>query len=158
MLTRDQIQEHIDQLDAQIPKEDAALVISYGGDPADSADCEIVGNYIGYLRFGIEMVKAAIVEAEPGEVGVNISIGYMEVTRWSLHVKRITRREDVRTYFDRDFAAKFPPLTWKNKATAYSEALLGIFVVLCLLIGFGEMIGWVWHRLFRVIRVTRFFA
>jgi hypothetical protein len=148
MLTRDQIQEHIDQLDAQISKEDAELVISYGGDLAASADCEIVGNYIGYLRLGIEMLKAAVVEPKPGEVGVNISIGYMEVTRWSLHVKRITRREDVRTHFDRDFAAKFPPMTWKNKVTKCYEALLGIFVVLCLLIGFGEMIGWVWHLLF----------
>ena len=38
MLTRDQIQEHIDQLDAGVPKENAEFVISYGGDPASSAD------------------------------------------------------------------------------------------------------------------------
>jgi hypothetical protein len=96
MLTRDQIQEHIDQLDAQIPQKDAELVISYGGDPADSADCEIVGNYIGYLRFGVEMLKAAIVEAEPG-VGINISLGYMEVVRWAsasreLHDESMSQR------------------------------------------------------------------
>jgi hypothetical protein len=147
MLTRDQIQEHIDQLDAQIPKEDAELVISYGGDLASSADCELVGNYIGYLRFGIEMLKAAVVESEPG-VGINISVGYMETARWGLRVKRITRREDVTTYFDRDFAAKFPPRTWKNNLTMASEIFLGIFVALCLLIGFGEMIGWIWRWLF----------
>jgi hypothetical protein len=41
MLTRGQVQEHIDQLDSQIPKEDAELVISYEGDPAASSDCEI---------------------------------------------------------------------------------------------------------------------
>jgi hypothetical protein len=41
MLTHDQIQQHINELDAQIPKEDAELVIWYEG---DSADCEIVGN------------------------------------------------------------------------------------------------------------------
>jgi hypothetical protein len=148
MLSRDEIQQHIDQLDAQIPKEDAEMVISYGGDPADSGDCEIVGNYIGYLRLGIEMLKAAVAEPEPGAVGGNISIDYMEVARWSLHVKRITRREDVRTYFDRDFSAKFPPVTWKTKVTACCEALLGVFAVLCLLVGFGEMIRWVWHLLF----------
>ena len=147
MLTRDQIQEHIDQLDAQIPKEDAEFVISYGGDPASSADCEIVGNYIGYLRFGVEMLKAAIVEPEP-RVGVNISVGYMEIGRWGLRVKRITRREDVTTYFERDFAAKFPPRTWKNNMTMSGEILLGIFVVLCLLVGLGEMIASVWHWLF----------
>ncbi|MGA7632312.1 MAG: hypothetical protein WCB11_16240 [Terriglobales bacterium] len=148
MLTRDQIQEHIDQLDAQIPKQDAELVISYGGDPASSADCEIVGNYIGYLRFGVEMLKAAIVEPEPEEVSINISVGYMEIARWGLRVRRITRREDVTTYFDKDFAARFPPRTWKNNVTMCCEALLGIFVVLCLLIGFGEMTVWFWHRLF----------
>jgi hypothetical protein len=147
MLTRDQIQEHIDQLDAQIPKEDAEFVISYGADPASSADCEIVGNYIGYLRFGVEMLKAAIVETEPA-VGINISVGYMEIARWGLRVKRITRREDVTAYFDRDFAAKFPPRTWKNNVTMSGEILLGIFAVLCLLVGFGEIIAWVGHWLF----------
>jgi hypothetical protein len=146
MLTRDQIQQHIDQLDAQTPKENAEFVISYGGDLASSADCEIVGNYIGYLRFGVEMLKAAISEPEPGAC-INISVGYMEIARWGLRVKRITRREDVATYFDRDFAAKFPPRTWKNNVTMSGEILLGIFFVLCLLVGFGEMIAWVWHWL-----------
>jgi hypothetical protein len=145
MLTRDQIQQLINQLDGQIPKEDAELVIWYEG---DVAYCEIVGNYIGCLRFGIEMLKAAVVELEPGTGGTNISIDYMEVDRWSLHVKRITRREDVRPYFDRAFAAKFPPLTWKDKVTGCGEVLLGTFLVLCLLIGFGEMLVWVWRLLF----------
>jgi len=148
MLTRDQIQQHIDQLDAQVPKEDAALVISYEGDPAASVECEIVANYIGYLRFGIEMLKAAVMEPEPGAVGVNISMDYMEDAKWSLHVGRISRREDVRTYFDKAFAAKFPPITWKTRMTAASEIFLGIFAVLCLLIGFGELLGWFWHLLF----------
>jgi hypothetical protein len=123
-------------------------VISYDGDPAASVDCEIVANYIGYLRFGIEMLKAALVEPEPGAVGVNISLDYMEDARWSLHVGRIIRREDVRAYFDRAFAAKFPPITWKMKVGIFYEVLLGTFVVLCLLIGFGEVLGWVWHLLF----------
>jgi hypothetical protein len=145
MLTRDQIQQHISELDAQIPREDAELVIWYEG---DSADCEIVGNYIGYLRIGIELLRAAVVELEPGAVGTSISIDYMEVPRWSLHVKKIIRREDVRPYFDRAFSAKFPPITWKTYAGMSHEAFLGIFVVLCLLIGFGEVLGWVWHLFF----------
>ena len=145
MLTRDQIQWHINELDTQIPKEDAELAIWYEG---DSADCEIVGNYIGCLRFGIEMLKAAVVQLEPGAVGTSISMNYMEVARWSLHVKRIIRREDVRTYFDRAFAAKFPSVTWKTRVTMSYEILLGILVCLCLLIGIGEVVGWVWHLLF----------
>jgi hypothetical protein len=146
VLTRDQIQQHINELDAQIPKADADLAIWYEGHSA--GDCEIVGNYIGYLRCGIEMLKAAVVELEPGAVDANISLDYMEVARWSLHVKRITRREDVRTYFDRAFTAKFPPLTWKTKVTMCYEVLLGIFVALCLLIGLGAVLGWVLHLLF----------
>jgi hypothetical protein len=145
MLTHDQIQQHINELDAHIPKEDAELAIWYEG---GSPDCEIVGNYIGCLRFGIEMLKAAVVQLEPGAVGTSISINYMEVDRWSLHVKRIIRREDVRTYFERAFAAKFPTVTWKTRVTMSYEILLGIFVCLCLLIGFGVVIGWVWHLLF----------
>jgi hypothetical protein len=147
MLTRDQIQQHIDELDAAIPKEDAELLISYDVDSAP--DCEIIGNYIGYLRFGIEMLKAAVVELEPGAVATNISLGYMEVPRWSLHVKSFTRRGDVRTYAERDFLARFPGITsWKTRVTMCYEMLLGIFVASCLLIGFGEILVWVWHLLF----------
>jgi hypothetical protein len=147
MLTRDQIQQHIDELDAAIPKEDAELLISYDVDSAP--DCEIIGNYIGYLRFGIEMLKAAVVELEPGAVATNISLGYMEVPRWSLHVKSFTRREGVRTYAERDFLARFGGITaWKARVTMCYEVLLGIFVASCLLIGFGEILVWVWHLLF----------
>lgn len=147
MLARDQIQQHINELDAAVPKEDADLLISYDVDSAP--DCEIIGNYIGYLRFGIEMLKAAVVELEPGADATNISVGYMEVPRWSLHVKGFTRREDVRTNADREFLARFPDkFTWKDKLTICYEVLLGIFVVLCLLIGFGEVLVWVGHLLF----------
>ena len=147
MLTRDQIQQQIDELDAAIPKEDAELLISYDVDSAP--DCEISGNYIGYLRFGIEMLKAAVVELEPGVVATNISVGYMEVPRWSLHVKSFTRREDVRTYAERDFLARFGGVTaWKAWVQTCYAVLLGIFVASCLLIGFGEVLGWVWHLLF----------
>ena len=72
------------------------------------------------------MLKAAVVEPEPGAVGANISLDYMEDAKWSLHVKRIIRREGVRTYFDRVFAAKFPLITWKDKVTVCYEVLLGI--------------------------------
>lgn len=147
MLALDQIQQHIDELDAAVPKEDAELLISYDVDSAP--DCEITGNYIGYLRFGIEMLKAAVVELEPGAVATNISVGYMEVPRWSLHVKTFTRRENVRTHADREFLKRFPDkFTWKDKMTVCSEILLGIFVALCLLIGFGEILVWVWNLLF----------
>src|ERR1700751_121547 len=64
MLALDQIQQHIDELDAAGPKEDAELLIT-------APDCEIIGNYIGYLRSGIEMLKAAVVELEPGAVAVD---------------------------------------------------------------------------------------
>jgi hypothetical protein len=94
------------------------------------------------------MLKVAVVQMEPGAVGTSISMNYMEVARWSLHVKRIIRREDVRTYFERAFAAKLPSVTWKTRVTMSYEILLGIFVCLCLLIGLGEVVGWVWHLLF----------
>jgi hypothetical protein len=147
MLALDQIQQHIDELDAAVPKEDAELLISYDVDTAP--DCEIIGNYIGYLRFGIEMLEAAVVELEPGAVATNISVGYMEVPRWSLHVKAFIRRENVRINADREFRKRFPDkFTWKDKLTVCYEVLLGIFAALCLLIGFGEILVWVWHLLF----------
>lgn len=139
MLTRDQIQQHINDLDAQIPKEDAELLIWYEG---DSSGCEIMGNYIGYLRFGIEILKAAVVDLEPGTVGTNTSIDYMEVPKWCLHVKRIIRRENVR-----EFSPQFPVITWKTYAVTCCEVSLGFFAIACLATGFWVILVWVWHLL-----------
>lgn len=104
MLTCDQIQQHIDALDAQVPKQDADLLIWH---ERDSPDCEIIANRIGCLRFGIEMLKTAIVEADLRKVGTHISVKYMEVPRWSLHVKQITRSED---------AGAFLPSRWRQQS------------------------------------------
>jgi hypothetical protein len=139
MLTRDQIQLHINELDSQIPKEDAELLIWQPGE----SDCEFIGNYIGYLRLGIEMLKAAVVELEPGAVGTRISVNYMEVTDWSLHIRRFIRRENVRV-----FSPQLPVITWKTHVGASFEMMLGIFVSICLLIGFWEVLAWVRHLIF----------
>lgn len=139
MLTRDQIQQHIEELDSQIPKEDAELLIWRPGE----SDCEFIGNYIGYLRLGIEMLKAAVVELEPGAVGTRISVNYMEVTDWTLHISRFIRRENVRA-----FSPQLPVITWKTHVAASFEMLFGIFFGMCLLIGLWEVLAWVWHLIF----------
>ncbi|HXJ86867.1 MAG TPA: hypothetical protein VMS18_08640 [Candidatus Binatia bacterium] len=140
MISHDQIQQYIDRLDAHVPREDADLLIWHGG---DSPDCEIIANRIGYLRFGVEMLKAALVELEPGTIGTNLSLNYMELPKWSLHVKRIARREDVRA-----FSPQFPVITWKTHVTASFEIFLGIFACVCLFTGFGQILVWLWCLLF----------
>ena len=139
MLTCDQIQQHIDDLDAHIPKQDADLLIWQEG---DSPDCEIIANRIGCLRFGIEMLKVAIVEADLRKVGTDISVKYMEVPRWSLHVKQVTRSEDAGA-----FLPQFPTITWKTHVMSYFEIFLGIFACVCLFTGFWEVLVWAWHLL-----------
>ncbi|HTT18662.1 MAG TPA: hypothetical protein VMG82_06950 [Candidatus Sulfotelmatobacter sp.] len=140
MLSHDQIQQYIDQLDAHVPKEDADMLIWCQG---DTSGCEIIANRIGYLRFGTEMLKAALVELEPGTIGTNVSLNYMELPKWSLHVSRIARREDLRA-----FSPQFPVITWKTHVMASFEIFLGIFACVCLLIGFGQVLVWLCRLLF----------
>jgi hypothetical protein len=60
-MDRAYIEAAIGNLDAEIPKGDASVVISlYGGGPDE---CAMVANEAGYLRLGVEMLKAAFAPA-----------------------------------------------------------------------------------------------
>ena len=58
-----QIRKLLSELDAAVPKEDARVLLSvYGGGPDES---KMVGTEQGYLRLGIELMKAGIAPESP---------------------------------------------------------------------------------------------
>lgn len=141
LLTQEQIQQHIDEMDRQIPKEDAELIIWHDG----HSTYEIIGNYIGYLRLGIEMLKAAVEDLGPGAVNTTVSINYMEVTEWTSHIACFVRRENVRKFIPK--LLMVPPTTWKDYLDECFAVFLGIFVCVCLFVGFWQVLAWTWHVL-----------
>lgn len=50
-----EVQELVDRLDRLVPRDGAHLII-----PADSGRTTVVGNRLGYLRLGIELLRAAL--------------------------------------------------------------------------------------------------
>ena len=97
-----EIQQRVDELDAAVKKDDAKMLVYV---EPDDGSCEFVGNRQGYLRAGIEMLRAAIVPLGANESITPIEVGYLFGER-SLTVRRLKRREDIdtaRTPADRPF-------------------------------------------------------
>jgi hypothetical protein len=136
-MTPEEIQERIEELDRAILKEGAEVVIFY---EEESQDCEVIGNRAGYLRLGVEMLKAAIAPLRTGEMFTPVSVDYLLTSPRGLGVKRFTRLDDVQS--------ALPPLpesTWKTKAAGTGCLLLGIFMVVCMLVGFGQVFTWLFR-------------
>ena len=96
-----QIQEIAEKLDAQVPRENAAVRMEqYGG----QGENRIVANRLGYLRLGIEFLKAAIAQPmeaakedkkndEPDEV--DIDLDYMATEDSEITFEWFQRTEDI---------------------------------------------------------------
>ena len=93
-MTPEEIQERIEELDRDIPKESAEVVIFC---EEESQDCEVIGNRAGYLRLGVEMLKAAIAPLGSGEMFTPVSVDYLLTSPRGLGVKRFTRLDDVQS-------------------------------------------------------------
>lgn len=78
--SRAEIEFFVARLDALVPQEGAAIAFEqYGGDLDES---KIVANQRGFLRFGVEMLKSAILPTgEEGDLPVDIRYLQMEPAR-----------------------------------------------------------------------------
>lgn len=95
-----EIREIADKLDAQVPRENAAVRMEQYGGPGEN---RIVANRLGYLRLGIEFLKAAI--AQPMEVEenkkndepdeVDIDLDYMATEDSEITFEWFQRTEDL---------------------------------------------------------------
>src|ERR1044071_8330483 len=81
----------IDELDAAFLKEGAQLVIHH---EEDDPSCELIANRNGYLRAGIEMLRAAVTPLNQNQFITPLDLNYLIGER-SLIVKRLVRSEDI---------------------------------------------------------------
>lgn len=76
MLEESQIRSIVDQLDRAVPQENTIVRLEqYGGGPDEG---RIVANRVGYLRLGIEFLRAGI-EAEPCQFPKQIKLGIAQL-------------------------------------------------------------------------------
>ena len=120
-MDRADIEPVIAALDAAIPKDDARVMIrQYGGGPDE---CTVVANERGYLRLGVEFLKAAYGPPVPGNnrASVAVDLDYL--------------LQDSEVGFDwferRDPDAPAPTVTdWRDFAgMALGMFLVGMFAV-----------------------------
>ncbi len=129
------IQEIIKQLEDEIPREDAKVIFEqYGGGPDES---QIIANQRGYLRLGIEFLKAAFAERKPiskkGYDAIPVDLDYLIA-------------ENSTVGFDNfEITESFPTTTYKRKI--YERlipigcvSIIGILALLAL-IGFGVVVN-----------------
>jgi hypothetical protein len=127
-MNRADIEPVINALDAAVPKDDARVVIrQYGGGPDE---CAVIANERGYLRLGIEFLKAAYGPPVPGNnpASVRVDLDYV-------------LSEDSEVQFDwferRDPDAPVPTTSdWRDLAgMALGLSLVGVFIVGCGTVG-----------------------
>ena len=130
-----EIRRHINELDAAVPKDNAELII-YGGH-LEEQTCEFIANRDGYLRAGIELLRAAVAPLDQTSI-TWISLDYLIRNRRSLGVNRLIRQQDVE--------AALPPVkkrTWKNKGRRLGMLTVILLLAICTFIGIGEVLIWV---------------
>jgi len=132
-----EVQRLVRELDAQVSKEDAKLLV-YAED--DDGTCEIIGNRNGYLRAAIEMLQASATPLSPGDFITSVDFSYLGSDR-SLIVTRLTRSEDIES--------ALPPLrlsTWKGRAIWVGCLLISFFLVICTFTGLKEVVSWFFRK------------
>jgi hypothetical protein len=130
-----EIQRLTNELDAAVTKDEAKLLIQWAGHQEHDGELyELVGNRKGYLRAGIELLKAALAPLDPRDIFTPINIDYL-IVPGSVGVKRITRQENVE-------AALAPPreTSWKNKIAGVG--CLAFVMFFCAIVGLYRVIGW----------------
>ena len=135
----EEIRRRLDELDAAIIRQDAQLVIYM--EDSDDQEFEIVGNRQGYLRGGIEMLRAAIAPLGPDDSFLPNNINYLIQSKRSFFVKRLVRTENVESALPTPRTS-----TWKSKVAGAGCLILLIFLVICAFVGLGTIGRWIIER------------
>jgi hypothetical protein len=96
-IPRTELQDIISKLDTALPKDGAQVKLDqYGGGPDEGV---IVANERGYLRLGVEFLKAAFAEQKKDENGnekaISIDLEYLITTNSAINFDWFERTEEV---------------------------------------------------------------
>src|SRR5688572_2077805 len=109
-MTDEEIREIVAQLDAAIPREGAVVEIEQDEEMYEIRAVAVVANRLGYLRLGIEFLKAAIAPPSDPEGKLSISINTGDVENLlqadSLGIVGLIREEAPQSEYQPDKADK----------------------------------------------------
>jgi hypothetical protein len=85
------IRRLVGELDAALSREGAFVHLTqYGGGPDESS---IIANQAGYLRFGLELMKAGLAPADTDAPSVKVDLGYLLTPNSDLRFDWCERRD-----------------------------------------------------------------
>jgi hypothetical protein len=121
------------ELDAAVPREGARVHLSqYGGGPDES---KVIGNQRGYLRLGVEFLRAAFAPPSPQSPEmIDVNIRYLLTDDSTVGFDWFERREDLP-----------PPSTERTSSRLKGVGIFAVFIIGCILalVGLGTVIYWI---------------
>jgi hypothetical protein len=136
-MDEDDLKRRVNELDAAVSKEDAKLYI-YSEENA--AFCEFIANRKGFLRTGIEMLRAATIPLGADDSATPIDLNYL-VGKRGLYVRRLIRRENVEPEL-----LQRKDRSWKNKAAGLGCLTILILLAICTFTGIGQVFTWMFGK------------
>jgi hypothetical protein len=133
-----EVQRLIDDLDAAIPKDGARLEFSTYGHPDG---CEVIANKRGYLRAGIELLKAGVFPLTPERLFIPADLEYLFSEKGS-RVARLTRDEDVEKWLP----SAPPPASIGSKLAGVGCLLVFVLLAGCSIVGIIDVLGWLFRK------------
>jgi hypothetical protein len=127
------VKELISALDSEVPREGAKVRLhQYGGGPDES---QVQANPAGYLRLGIEFLKAAYQEPDAKSPhAVDVDLDYMLLPGSTIHFGWFERTEEVSDAYGESSLSRFdrlvPFLIFGVLATGVLLAVVGLVSVI----------------------------
>ncbi len=139
-LDTEHIKKMVAELDAAVPREGARVHLSqYGGGPDES---KVVANQRGYLRLGIEFLRAAFAPPSPKSKNmIDADLRYMLTEDSTVGFDWFERREELSTPRNYDSP---PPSSSPQPSSRYVS-----FGVVLAIIGLGAVVRLVDHAVVR---------
>lgn len=135
-MTKTELQDIIWKLDAAVPKDGAKVKLAqYGGGPDEGV---IVANERGYLRLGVEFLKAAIAEQKKdenaNEKAISIDLVYLITTDSTINFDWFERTEKIPVDVHKP--------TVREKFIPIIMIAILITIIVLAAIGFGTVTRW----------------
>ena len=131
------IQSLTKQLDEAVPREGHVEMVQ---DPNDLDYTHVRANQLGYLRLGIEFLKAAYAPPESGGQGTLLRLDLKYLEGFEDQFYSFERCEDV-----------WSPISSEEQASTISQIvvfLVGFFFVASFMVGVFRIFGWLFKAIF----------
>ncbi len=91
---RETLRKLVNQLDESVPREGARARLDIGAGPDESC---FVANEAGYLRFGVELLKAGLADPDPASKRLPVDLDYIVTEESDIQFDAFVSSEDLST-------------------------------------------------------------